>query len=216
MNTQTRTHEFSRLLLVVAGVFLSLTCTAAQETPPRNLAAVDQLFPEVDSAAMALERDSDAIAAWTSEKQVRWQSLVEQLQLIREDINLAGRLLGVLQAERESASPRQQRAIDHICPLLKNLAENTQEILNHFDDNRCRTNVSAQRDYAKAGAKLGRELRALISVYISAGEQESEFDRTRKSSTKGRVDGFPATRHADQGQSSRIRSPQGILVAQWS
>ena len=184
MNTQTRTHEFSRLLLVVAGVFLSLTCTAAQETPPRNSAAVDQLFPEVESAAMSLERDSDAIAAWTSEKQVRWQTLVEQLQLIREHVDLAGRLLSVLQAERESATPRQQRAIDHICPLLKNLAENTQETLNHFDDDTCRTHVSAQRDYAEAGAKLGRELRALISVYASSGEQESEFDRTRKNSTK--------------------------------
>jgi hypothetical protein len=81
MNGQTRTPEFSKSLLVLIGLFLSLTCTPAQETPARSFAEIDHLFPEVESEAMALERDCDAIADWTSEKQVRWQSLVEELQL---------------------------------------------------------------------------------------------------------------------------------------
>jgi len=200
MNGQKGTPKFSKPLLVVAGLFLSLTCTAAQETPARSFAEVDRLFPEVASEAMALERDCDAIADWTNEKQVRWQSLVEELQLIREHINLAGRLVSVLQAERESASPRQQRAIDHICPLLRNLAVNTQEILNHFSDSRCRSHISAQRDYVRAGAKLARDLSFLICVYVGSGERESERDRSKKSPTQGDQKDFLTAHHNEHGK----------------
>ena len=185
MNGKTGTPKISKLLLLVTGLFLSLTCTAAQQTPARTSAEVDHLFPEVESEAMALERDCNAIADWTTEKQVRWRSLVEELQLIRDHVDLARRLVSVLQAERESASPRQQRAIDHICPLLRNLADNTQETLNHFSDSRCRSHISAQRDYVKAGAKLARDLSFLICVYVGSGERESERDRSKKTPTQG-------------------------------
>jgi len=183
MNTRPRSAAFSTLLLVVAGVFLSITCTSAQETPPKNSATVERLFPEVASEAMALQRDCDAIADWTSERQVRWQSLAEELQLIREHVDLAGRLVSLLQAERESSTARQQRVIDHICPLLKSLADNTQEMLNQFSDNRCTTHVSAQHDYAKVAAKLAREWSSLVAPYVGSGQRESELDHVKKSPT---------------------------------
>ena len=176
MNSLRNTPRFFVLAPLLGGCLLILSVAQAEEIPSASSDEVNHFLSEVKSEAIALQRDCDEIALWTNEKQVTWESLANKLHRIREHIDATGRLLNNLQAAWDSASPRQQRAIEHISPLLKDLVDNTEATLNHFNDSRCRIHFSAHSGYAKAGAKLARELANLIGVYVDYGEHESELD----------------------------------------
>ena len=180
MNSQKRTPYFLILWLLVAGCFSISPAANARDTSSGSSAEVSRLLAEVKTEAIALERDAADLHAWTGAKQVGWESHSGKLNLIREHINKAGQLLPRLNEAREGASPWQHQAIDRIYPLLKELADNTEATINHFNENMARIHFPAYQDYAKAGANLAKELAALLSDYVEFGELEEEFHRLQE------------------------------------
>jgi hypothetical protein len=178
MKTQKRTTPYLLLMtLAAAGCFLIPSAAQAEETSSGSSQEVNQLLSEVKSEAIALERDCDYIAIWAGGKQPGWKSHAGQLSLIREHINKAGRLLTNLHDVRDTASPWQQQAIDRIYPMLKELADNTEEMINLHKDHGSAFRFSEYRDYAKAGYELAEDLAALVRDYVEYGEHEAEFHR---------------------------------------
>ncbi|MGD0224781.1 MAG: hypothetical protein ABSF71_20825 [Terriglobia bacterium] len=180
MNSQTKTPYFLILSLLVARCFLVAPAAKAVDTPTESSEEVSQLLSQVKTEAIALERDSDELAAWTRAKQVTWQSHGRKLNVIRGHVNRAGELLTKLNEAREGASPWQHQAIDRIYPLLKELADNTQATINHLNDNQSNVHFSPYTDYAKANYDLAQELAALVSDYVEFGEHEAEFHRLQE------------------------------------
>jgi len=178
MNTRKRTPRYLVIFgLVVAGYLTIYPAAHAREISSDKSEPIRQLLAQVKTEAVALDQDSDRLAVWARNKQVQWQSHAEKLNLIREHINDAGKLLAQLNDARGKASPWQLRAIDRIYPLLKELADNTEATINHLNDNRSNIHFPAYRDYAKAGADLAGELAALVCDYVEFGEHEAEFHR---------------------------------------
>jgi hypothetical protein len=177
MNSQKRTPYFLILSLLVAGYFSISPAAKAANASTGSSEEVSRLLAEVKTEAIALERDTDDLAAWTRAKRVSWQGHAGKLTLIREHINKAGQLLTELNEAREGASPWQHQAIDRIYPLLKELADNTEATIKHFNDNTTNIHHSAYSDYAKAGADLAQEIAALVSDYVDYGDHEAEFHR---------------------------------------
>jgi hypothetical protein len=181
MRTQKRTMFYLLCMgLLAAGCFLISSPAPAEDTPSGSSQEVNQLLSQVKTEAIALERDCDEIATWAGAKQLSWQSHAEKLNLIREHVNEAGRLLSNLHDARDEASPWQQQAIDRIHPLLKELADNTQEMINHLNDKRSTFHLSEYGDYAKAGYELAKDLAALVSDYVEYGNLEVDFHRLQE------------------------------------
>ena len=109
-----------------------------------------------------------------------WESHAGKLNQIKDHVNQAGKLLTKLNEAREGASPWQHQAIDRIYPLLKELDDNTEATINHFNDNRAHIHFPAYQDYAKAGYDLAKELAALISDYVEYGDHEADFHRLQE------------------------------------
>jgi hypothetical protein len=152
----------------------------AEDNPSGSSQEVNRLLSQVKTEAIALERDCDEIATWAGAKQLSWQSHAEKLNLIREHVNEAGRLLSNLHDARDEASPWQQQAIDRIYPLLKELADNTQGMINHLNDKKSTFYLSEYGDYAKAGYELAKDLARLVSDYVEYGNLEVDFHRLQE------------------------------------
>jgi trans-aconitate methyltransferase len=180
MNSQKRTPYFLILWLLVAGCFLISPAANAGDTSSESSEEVSQLLSQVKTEAIALERDSEDLAAWTGAKQMSWESHAGKLNEIKDHVNQAGRLLRQLNEASGTASPWQQQAIDRIYPLLKELADNTEMTINHFNDNKDKIHFSAYAEYAKAGYELAHDLAALVSDYVEYGNLEVDFHRLQE------------------------------------
>jgi trans-aconitate methyltransferase len=181
MKTQKKTiFYFLFVGLLAAGCFLTSSPSPAEDTPSEASPEVNQLLADVKTEAVGLEQDCGEIAAWTGTTGVSWQSHAINLNLIREHINQAGRLLKQLQEARVTASSWQQQAIDGIYPLLKQLADNTEAMIQHLNENQSKTHLTPYTDYAKSGYELARDLAALVSDYVDYGNLEVDFHRLQE------------------------------------
>jgi hypothetical protein len=166
--------------LLAAGCFLISSPAPAQDTPSGSSQEANQLLSEVKTEATALERDCDQIATWTRGRQLTIASHGRKLNEIRDHINQAGRLVRQLHDARDTAAPWQQQAIDRIYPLLKELADNTQGMIDHLNENGSALYLSEYSDYAKAGYELAHDLAALVSDYVQYGNLEVDFHRLQE------------------------------------
>lgn len=181
MNNQKRTPYFLILSLLVAGCFSILPAANAGDTSSESSEEVSQLLSQVKTEAIALERDSDILASWAGSTLPRAESHGAKLNEIRDHVNQAGMLLAKLnEAREEGASPWQHQAIDRIYPLLKELADNTEATINHFNETSARILSPAYKDYTKAGYDLAKGLAALVSDYVEYGNLEVDFHRLQE------------------------------------
>jgi len=175
MNSQQRTPYILILSLLVAGCFSIAPAAKAADTSSGSSEEIRQLLSQVKTEAMALERDSEELAAWTGVQQLSWESHARKLSSIKDHINQAGKLLAQINEARKGASPWQHEAIDRIYPILKELADNTEATINHLNDNSAHIHFTAYQDYAQAGYDLSKELAALVADYVEFGEHEEAF-----------------------------------------
>ena len=161
--------------LVVAGCLMISPTVQAGETPSGGSEEVNQLLAEFKTEARELESDADELALWTRSPHVSWQSHAQKISLITEHVNQAGKILAEMDKVRLTASPWQQGAIDRIYPMLKEMADNTNTIIDHFTDHKSHTYLPPYTDYAQANYELARDLAALIGDYVDYGEHEAIF-----------------------------------------
>ena len=180
MNSQTRTSYVLILALLVAGCISISPAAKAADNEAGSSKEIHELLTQVKSEAKALEHDADLVAIWARSKQLSPQTHAVQLNEMREHINQAGQLLQNIHTAREGASAWQQTAIDRIHPLLKELADNAEATISHFNDNRNRIQFSEYENYTKASYDLAEELAALISDYVDYGDHEAEYHRLQE------------------------------------
>ena len=152
-------------LLAAGCVWISPAAQAA-DNPSGSSQEVNQLLSQVKTEAIALEEDCDQIATWTRGRQLSTASHGRKLIEIGDHINQAGRLVRQLHDARDTAAPWQQEATDRIYPLLKELADNTQAMIDHLNESGSALYLSEYSDYAKAGYELAHDLAALVSVCV--------------------------------------------------
>ena len=152
-------------LLVAAVFMLLLTDTGA------IAADLTALFQEARTTATQLNRDAETMESFTRSN-LNWQSHSAQITQIKDHINKAGSILSQMQAARAEAKPWHQDAIDGITPALKELASNTESIINHLNENPRRLKDPTYMQYLSSNAQSARELAAAVGNVV-------DFDRTR-------------------------------------
>ena len=152
-------------LLVAAVFMLLLTDTGA------IAADLTALFQEARTTATQLNRDAETMESFTRSN-LNWQSHSAQITQIKDHINKAGSILSQMQAARGEAKPWHQDAIDGITPALKELASNTESIINHLNENPRRLKDPTYMQYLKSNAQSARDLAAAVGNVV-------DYDRTR-------------------------------------
>lgn len=177
MNNKRRTScLFVLATLVTSYLMISPTAKASNATG-EDSKEVSQLLSEMKLKAHELELDAVEMETF-SRSRLSETSHAAQLNLIGEHINKAGELLRRLHDARDRGSAWQQKAIDEIHPLLKELADNTESAMKIFNEKKPRADMSPEyREYLKDNRGMASELAALITDYVDYGFHKSHFER---------------------------------------
>lgn len=176
MNNKTKVYLFT-LVALVAGYLMISPVAQSASTSGEDSKEVSQLLSDTKLEAHELELDTQTIKSFIR-SDLSWQTHATKLNEIREHINKTGKLLAKLHSAREEGSAWQQKAIDEIEPLLKELAANTESATDHFAKNKDRFHMTpTYQEYLEANFGLAKELAALITDYVDYGFHKTEFDR---------------------------------------
>lgn len=176
MKIKTKVYLFTLVALVAGYLMISPVARAASPSG-EDSKEVSQYLNEAKVEAHELEQDVNTMESFTR-SDLTAQSHATTLNEIGDHINKAGKLLAKLHAARDGGSAWQQKAIDEIEPLLKELAANTKMAMEFFNDNKRHINVSpTYQEYLKSNCGLAKELSELITDYVDYGFHKAEFDR---------------------------------------
>jgi len=134
-------------------------------------ADVSSLFQEARTTAAQLQRDAVTMETYTRSN-VTWPSHSAQISQIKDHINKAGEILAQLQSARAEAQPWHQDTIDRITPVLKQLASDTEAIINHLNENPNRLRDPNYMQYLRSNAQSAGELSAAVGNVV-------DYDNTR-------------------------------------
>jgi hypothetical protein len=142
-----------------------------------NVTAADvaALFQEARSTAIQLNRDAATMESFTRSN-LTWQSHSAQIARIKEHINKAGSILSQMQAARADAKPWHQDAIDGITPALKELASNTESIINHLNETPQQLKDPTYVRYLQSNAKLASELSAAVGNVVDYDNTKTKME----------------------------------------
>lgn len=110
---------------------------------------------------------------------VNWKSHASQINIIKDHINKAGQLLSQLEGARGNADQWQHDAIDRIAPLLKEMASNTEAIIDHLNNAKQVWAPSYQK-YLTANHELSSELAGAIGDFVEYGKTKERVEMLEK------------------------------------
>ena len=174
MKSRKRLGFLAIVTLLAAGYMVVSPVARATDPSPGDSEEVAQLLSDAKVEAIELEHDAMAMETFTYNK-VSWETHATQLSLITEHVNQIGKLLAKLDAARETASTWQQKAIDQIEPLLKQLAANTSAAIEHLKNTKNVHQANEYKSYLKANSKAAENLATLIGDFIEYDETEDKL-----------------------------------------
>lgn len=172
--SQRTVHRCAVLLGVSSSLLLLLTQTGVAQNNS-GAADVTALFREARTTANELNRDAATMESFTR-LNVSWQSHSSQIKLIKEHINKAGAILSQMQAARADAKPWHQDAIDGITPALKQLAANTDSIINHLNENPGWLKDPTYMQYLKSNQHLASDLSAAVGNVVDYDNTKTKME----------------------------------------
>ena len=96
---------------------------------------------------------------------------------MKHHINDAGRTLTKLDEARGSASPWQATAIERIKPLLKEIAANTQNVIQTLNGSPKRITTTEYKDYLETNSDVSEQLAGLIRDFVDYGNAKNRMER---------------------------------------
>jgi hypothetical protein len=137
---------------------------------------VSRLLSDAKTQSFQLKEDADELEGF-SRSGASWESHLEAINHIKDDVNRLGRLLTDLDNNRGQAAPWQQLAIDRIIPVAKELAANTNGAIQHLDKRPSGLNTTAFQEYLEAIADYSTNLAATISDFADYGKTKERLER---------------------------------------
>ncbi len=159
-------------LSVMAGI----SALVLPEMQTKVMAAdVATLFQEARATALQLRRDAATMETYTRSN-LSWQSHASQIEEIKRHINKAGSILSEMQAARADAKSWHQDAIDRITPVLKELASNTEAVINRINATPNQLQTSTYQAYLKDNAELAADLSNMIGETVDADKVRTRIE----------------------------------------
>jgi hypothetical protein len=162
----------------LAFMFLSAFAIVNQAVAIRNAENPDvrDLLSLAAQQAASLNYDADQMQSLLR-SDVTWQAHATLLDSVKDHVNQLGRTVAKLQAERSQASTWQQKGVDRVVPLLRELAENTTAAINHINANQARPVSGYYSDYLDENAETAHDLNRIISATIQYGHARDKMEK---------------------------------------
>lgn len=159
----------------VAALLLGLALFTTSWTPAAyaDSAQVSKLLQQAKTSADQLQRDTEVMESYTRSR-VSWETHSNQINAIKEHVNKIGTILADLHDARDGAEPWQQDAIDGITPLMHQLADHTESIIDHLNDKN-QTWHPEYRDYLQANHDLAADVSKMITDYTNYGKARARI-----------------------------------------
>jgi hypothetical protein len=151
---------------------LALVPIFAQAQKPDST-AISDLLREAESHAVLAQQDAETLESY-AHSTVSSETHANRLTLIRDHANDLIKDFNQLSSMRGEGSPWQQEAIDRVNPLLHEMADNLSATIDHFKDNKARTQMPPFREYVKANRDLMGRTSQLISDFVQYGETRAK------------------------------------------
>jgi phosphatidylserine/phosphatidylglycerophosphate/cardiolipin synthase-like enzyme len=136
-------------------------------------AEISSLLSDAQHHAVLLDDDASTLQSYTRSK-LHWQSHAQQLEAMKTHVNNLGKISAQLSDLRSEGSPWQQQAIDHINPLLKEMADHLTATINHLNDHQSQIHMPAYQDYARGNYELASRISELINDYVNYDKARSQ------------------------------------------
>lgn len=163
------------LSILAAGSVLTSLAFNSSDNPDSE--QVTQLLADAKTQAYQLSVDASTMSSYTNARTASWQLHSAAVGQMKEHINAAGRTLTKLEDARKDASPWQTTAIVRIGPLLKEIALNTETVINYLNKNPQRLNMSEYRDYLEVNADVAEKLSGLVADFVNYGHTKNRLER---------------------------------------
>ncbi len=137
---------------------------------------ITKLLADVKTEAVELKRDAADMDSFARSKG-SWESFASKIEMFKEHVNKAGKVLANLKDAEAGGSPWQQTAIGRIEPLLKELAANTEATIKHLNENQTKVHFTEFKDYVKANYEMATDLEEMIRDFVNYGETKRKFER---------------------------------------
>lgn len=169
-----RRHWMIGYALLVAAIVSISPALVAADVPDSE--QVSKLLSEAKTQAFQLKEDASTMESYTRSS-AGWESHSATVDQMKEHINAAGRTLTKLEDARRTASPWQATAIDRIRPLLKDLASNTETVIQYINKNPKRLFMSEYKDYIETNSDVSSQLAGLIGDFVDYGNTKNRLER---------------------------------------
>ena len=160
------------LLLAALAFAMSAVCGAQTSKDSNQFSAI---LADIKTEALQLRHDAEDLKTFTH-KNLSWESHATKVNEIRDHVNEAGKLLTKLDSATGSASLWQQEAIDHIAPLLKELASSVESTIEHFNQRPGLLRTGPYAEFADANYELASNSAEVISDYVEYGKSKAKSD----------------------------------------
>jgi hypothetical protein len=137
---------------------------------------VHDLLSLAAQQSASLDYDADQMQSLLH-NDVTWQTHATLLEAVRAHVNQLSRTIAKLETERSEASTWQQKGVDRVVPLLRELAENTNAAIDHINKNQTRPVSGYYSDYLDENAETAHDLNRIISATIQYGHTRDKLEK---------------------------------------
>jgi hypothetical protein len=173
MNRNSRTTWIVTLALPLAGFFAN---SPAMKADVPDSEQVNKLLSDAKTQAFELKEDAATMETY-SRSNLSWESHAAAIIQMKEHVNEAGRQLKKLEDIRGTASPWHATAIERIRPLLKQLASDTEAVIERVNSSRGRIHTGDYKEYLEANADSAEDLAQLIADFVDYGKTKDKLER---------------------------------------
>jgi hypothetical protein len=135
------------------------------------------LLRNLKDVAANLQRDAETLNTFQRNPHIHWQSHAYHLDLVRDHINKAGKMLRELEGMRHAAAPWQQHAIDWVTPVAADVATHTGAAMNDLNEDRRSIQRAEYKNRLQMLTESSVEMKNRIDNSLDYADAKQELKR---------------------------------------
>lgn len=141
------TKSISLISTVVLAVSLPMAQAASSSVVSTGDLKVESTLKQIHNDAGMVGDYADHLHSIAGQNLSRWSNS-QALSDLKDEVNDIGKLVNVLNAERDSLSPAEKQALDETLPLAESIAMNTQDAIDYFNQHDIYMDVLTYQRYS--------------------------------------------------------------------
>jgi len=168
--------SLSRSLTILLGLVLVLFAgieRSSATTPDSE--QITKLLDEARSHALQAEDDAATLESYARSR-VSWKLHSYELDSMKQHVNEMGKIAAQMQDLESQGSPWQKQAIQQVMPLLRDLAGNLTNTIQHLNENQSQVHMQAYLNYTRTNYELANRTADLIRDFVDYEEARSTVE----------------------------------------